>query len=89
MLVNNIETTQKRIKILETLSLMCAIIPAAFMVMKFILIGLGVGLMLQVWIYLSYKSIGEEGKYLRNKMGAILGGVLIIGYLIIKNNVFA
>lgn len=81
-------TVEKKIKLLEYVSYMCAIIPVFFMKMQGIVIVGLIGLALQLPIYLFYRSINRQKEYLKNKRGALIGGCLIIGFLFIKYQVF-
>ena len=81
-------STEKKIKLLEYISYMCAIIPVFFMKMQLIvMVGL-IGLVFQLPIFLLYRSINRQGVYLKNKGGALIVGSLIIGFLLIKYQVF-
>jgi hypothetical protein len=81
-------TTEKKIKLLEYISYMCAIIPVFFFKMEGIVIAGLIGLSLQLPIYLFYRSINRQKEYLKNKRGALIAGCIIIGFLFIKYQVF-
>jgi hypothetical protein len=78
---------ERKIKLLEWVSYMCAIIPACFMKLPMIIAFGLIGLILQVPLYLHYKLLNCEIEYLKNKAGALIVGCLLVGYLIIKHQI--
>ena len=71
-------TTVAKIKTLEYISYMCAVIPVFFMNLSFIYIAGCCGLLLQVPIYKLYKSQNRSKEYITNKLGALIVGTILI-----------
>jgi len=80
-MINNMK---KRIKILEMLSAICAIVPAAFLNMTFLIIGLCIGLIIQIFIFSFYKKLGRQNVYLKNKLGALLVSFGLFIYILLR-----
>jgi hypothetical protein len=67
--------------------LLIGVIYAAFF-LKSILISLLVlsfGLLIQIYIFFLYKGENMIRDYTKRKFGAILGGIILIGFFLIKN----
>lgn len=72
---------------LFSIFLLIGVIYAGFF-LKSILISLLIlsfGLLIQIYIFFLYKGENMIRDYLKRKLGAILGGLILIGFFLIKN----
>lgn len=85
----NSHTTESKIQALEYASMAC-IIPMFYFisfgsVKSIILVGF-IASLLQIPIYILYKSIHQQDEYLKNKAGALAVAGLLMIYLLVKHN---
>jgi len=74
---------ENKIKTLEYISYMCAVIPVFFMNLTFIFIAGSFGLVLQILIYKLYKAENRATEYIVRKFGSLLVGTILILLLIV------
>ena len=63
----------------------CALsFPPLILSLPVVLVAIGLGLLLQIPIFLMYRSLGREKEYLKNKAGGILVAIALLVYFYFK-----
>lgn len=84
---NERELIPRHIRDLELVSLFCVVLPVSMVYwagIEILYIGVFIGVLIQVLIYLSYKKVSRQKEFLRKKLGAIVGGLIIAVFLGVK-----